>query len=65
MIQWDAKFTGFKQDIGEIMPALNRTHKRITVFTSSDRKEAITKVIEAANQYGYKNVTVDHIIRIR
>lgn len=41
-----------------------RLKKTITVYSYGDsRMDAINDVVKAAEQYGYSNVTVDHMVR--
>lgn len=62
-IQWDAKFTGFKINLKNGIA--NRCWQRITVFVySNDRRDAIEEIKRVAGQYGYQNVTVDHMVRL-
>lgn len=62
-IQYDAKFTGFKINLKS--GVANRCWNKITVFSYGDRQDAIEEVKKVAGQYGYHNVTIDHITRIR
>jgi hypothetical protein len=63
-IPYDAKFTGFK--INRRNGVANRCWQRVTVFVmTDDRIDAIREVQRVAGQYGYQNVTVDHMVRLR
>lgn len=58
---YNAKFTGFKV----FKQGKQRYWNRITVFVmTNDRIDAIREVERVAGQYGYQNVTVDHMVRV-
>ena len=63
-IQWDVKFTGFK--INSRTGVANRCWNRIAVFVYEDgRDEAIAEAKRVTSQYGYHNVTIDHMVKVK
>lgn len=60
---WDVKFTGLKINLKHGIT--HRCWNKLTVFVySDDRRDVIDEAVRAAEQYGYHNVTIDHMVRM-